>query len=328
MPPRYPSQSPLSRDSRAVGIAAAILSLLWLAGVFGYYFTSDSASTGGAFGLVMVLLIALVPIGLIWAAVIGLGELRALRAEAAELHASLDALQTPQPMGSAQTPPKPEPRLEEPLMRGRGAATAAGSFASRRDSGLSQPSADRRSAHIPAQPEPEADEPGLALGTPPDSAFAPIAMADLIAALQFPNDADDHEGIRAMRFALQDRETAKLIRSTQDVLTLLSQEGVFMDNLPPDLCHPDLWRRFAAGERGAAVAAVGGIRDRASLALAAVRMREDMIFRDAAHHFLRTFDRFLQKIEPSASDAELIALADSRTARAFMVLGRVAGVFD
>jgi hypothetical protein len=57
-------------------------------------------------------------------------------------------------------------------------------------------------------------------------------------------------------------------------------------------------------------------------------MRQDTIFRDAAHHFLRTFDFSFQGFEKTATDAEIAALADTRTARAFMLLGRVTGIFD
>jgi hypothetical protein len=101
-----------------------------------------------------------------------------------------------------------------------------------------------------------------------------------------------------------------------------------MDDLKPEMARPDLWRRFAGGERGRTIAALGGIRDRSSLALTASRMREDTVFRDAAHHFLRTFDKTVAIFEPNASDAELAELSDTRTARAFMLFGRVTGVFD
>ena len=83
----------------------------------------------------------------------------------------------------------------------------------------------------------------------------------------------------------------------------------------------------AAGERGRAVAGLGGIRDRTSLALAAGRMRQDPVFRDAVHHFLRRFDEMLIGFEPAATDAEIAELGDTRTARAFMLLGRVTGTF-
>lgn len=101
-----------------------------------------------------------------------------------------------------------------------------------------------------------------------------------------------------------------------------------MDDLKPDRARPEIWRRFAAGERGRALAGLGGIRDRSSLALTAGRMREDPVFRDAAHHFMRTFDKTFAEFAPNASDPELADLAETRTARAFMLFGRVTGTFD
>jgi hypothetical protein len=94
------------------------------------------------------------------------------------------------------------------------------------------------------------------------------------------------------------------------------------------MSRPDLWRRFAAGDRGRSIAGLGGIRDRTSLALTAGRMKADPVFRDAAHHFLRSFDKTVAAFEPNATDAELADLGDTRTARAFMLLGRVTGTFD
>ena len=43
---------------------------------------------------------------------------------------------------------------------------------------------------------------------------------------------------------------------------------------------------------------------------------------------LRAFDKTFAAFEPNASDAELADLADTRTARAFMLFGRVTGTFD
>jgi hypothetical protein len=57
-------------------------------------------------------------------------------------------------------------------------------------------------------------------------------------------------------------------------------------------------------------------------------MRQDPVFRDVAHHFLRKFDRTVADFEPRASDSDIVALSDTRTARAFMLLGRVSGTFD
>jgi len=261
------------------------------------------------------------PLALILALVTTLRSVRALRAEAAGLQATLDAMR-------AQVKPLAESKLDGLVLTGRQTGTVLGNFTSRRDQAQSQPSADRKAAlALPVVRASEA-EPSLALGTPPEDLRAPLSVAHFIRALQFPETAEDREGFRALRLALEDRNTAKLIRAAQDVLTLLSKEGIYMDDLVPDRARPEVWRRFAAGERGRTIAALGGIRDRSSLALTAARMREDTVFRDAGHHFLRSFDKTFAAFEPNATDEDLGALADTRTARAFMLFGRVTGTFD
>lgn len=311
-------------------IVAGALAVVWVAAVLAYVFSAPEGTS--TLGLVMTLLVVFLPLALIWAAVTTLRSVRMLRAEAARLQASVDAMRhayVSSQQGGGGLKPSVEKRIEELAQAAKQAETVLATFTTRRDTGLSVPSADRKAALVaPAPTSPAEEQPGLALGTPADALRAPLSISDFIRALQFPESPDDKDGFRALRAALEDREIAKLIRAAQDVLTLLSQEGIYMDDLKPDRARPELWRRFAAGERGKGVAAVGGVRDRSSLALTAGRMREDPVFRDAGHHFLRTFDRMLQQFEKSATDAEMVELADTRTARAFMLYGRVMGVFD
>ena len=177
-------------------------------------------------------------------------------------------------------------------------------------------------------PQAADDQPKLALGTTSEETAPPLAREDFIRALNFPETAEDSAGFSALRRALKDRPTAQMIQAAQDILTLLSQDGIYMDDLRPDRARPEIWRSFAQGARGRSVAALGGVRDRSSLALTAGRMKQDPIFRDTAHHFLRRFDRSFAAFEAEADDADISALADTRTARAFMLLGRVAGTFD
>ncbi len=311
---------------RGLEIGGAILSLVWVALVL----TSPSGDEGGALGLLMTLLMLLLPVALIWVLVVTLRFLRDLRAEAAELQAALNAMRSGDVQAQAQPAAKPvvERRAGETAAIARQAGTVPATFTSRRDAALTVPSADRKAALVKPAPEPAAEQAALALGTPPEDNRPPISIADFIRALNFPETPDDKEGFRALRLALEDRTVAKLIRASQDVLTLLSQDGIYMDDLTPDLARPDLWRRFAAGERGRSIAGLGGIRDRDSLDRVSRRMKSDLIFRDAAHHFLRAFDKTFSAFEPNASDAELTELGDTRTARAFMLLGRVTGTFD
>ena len=182
-------------------------------------------------------------------------------------------------------------------------------------------------AKKPTHP-PETKQSSLALDTPNTEPAEPISISEFIGAMNFPENEDDREGFRTLRRALQDRNVAKMIRASQDILTLLSQDGIYMDDLRPDRPRAETWRKFAQGERGPAVAGLGGIRDRSCLALANGRMKKDPVFRDAAHHFLRQFDTVLSEFEANAIDQELVDMGDTRTARAFMLLGKAAGTFD
>ena len=316
---------------RGLEIAGVALSLVWVLLILVYVLVTPPGSDTRTLGLIMTLLMVFLPIALIWAVVITLRSIRELRAEANRLRATVEAMRSSYVQAQSQPSglkPSVERKIDEIAASTKQAETVLATFSSRRDASLSVPSADRKAALVTPQPEPSVEQPTLALGTPAEDFRPPLSVAHFIRALQFPETPEDKEGFRALRLALEDRTSSKLIRAAQDVLTLLSQDGIYVDDLHPDLCHPEVWRRFAGGERGRSIAALGGIRDRASLALTAARMKSDPVFRDAAHHFLRSFDKTFAAFEPNASDAELADLADTRTARAFMLFGRVTGTFD
>lgn len=283
---------------------AALASLIW---VLLIWLCAPAASeTQAAMGWGMTLLVYLVPLALIWGCALNYRQVKRLRQETAQLRGSLDNLRktlaTAQQNALVQKPP-------------RAAQNAAMTTSA-------TPKTDPSIAQDGGQ-----EQADLALGLG-DDAQSPMSRDDTIRALQFPDGPEDHDGIHALRLGLQDRDLSKLIRSAQDVLTLLSQEGIFMDDLRAEQAHPALWRQFAQGERGGDIMALAGITDRSSLALTAARLREDPVFRDAAHHFLRTFDRMLQSFEPDASDDDIAALVQTRTALAFMLFGKVMDIFD
>ncbi|MFN4157258.1 MAG: hypothetical protein ACK4GO_02490 [Gemmobacter sp.] len=320
----YGRPLPISRNLS--DLVAGLLAVIWVAGVVAWLMLApDEARPDG----LMAMLILFLPLALLWVAFTTARQVRTLRDEAQRLQVTVDALRhayvMAQQTGSRGTVEK---RLDEIAAAQKQTEAALSMFVSRRDTALSVPSADRKAALALPSPDLGAEQPALALGTPAEDMRAPLSVADFVRALHFPENAEDKDGFRALRIALEDRRASKLIRAAQDVLTLLAQEGIYMDDLKPERCRPEVWRRFAAGERGRAVAALGGIRDRSSLTLTAARMREDPVFRDVAHHFLRCFDRTFQDFETTATDAELTDLADTRTARAFMLFGRVTGTFD
>jgi hypothetical protein len=319
-------------------IIAIGLSLVWLALVGGFFMfagNGDGAAEVNSLQFVMTVLAIFLPIAMIWIATTAARSTRVMRDEFARLQTAMDAMRhayvIQQQTSGMNVKPSVEKKLDEIVAAQRQTETAIATFTSSREAGGVLNSAIKAAVAKTAGLTPGSgggEQGNLALGTPSEALADPISVADFVRALNFPETADDEEGFRALRRALKDRGVAKLIQAAQDVLTLLSQDGIYMDDMRPDRARPEIWRNFAKGERGRTVAALGGVRDRSSLALTAGRMRKDPIFRDAAHHFLRQFDKTFSEFEANASDTEIASLSDTRTARAFMLLGRVTGTFD
>lgn len=321
-------------DRAAMGpseMVAMGLAVVWVIAIVVQLIIAPGSVLTGPLSFLMLLLVVFLPLALLWGIVSTARTIRALREEASRLQVAVDAMRHAYVVGQqggTVTQPNVEKKLDEIVAAQRKTDAALAMFTSRRDTSLTVPSADRKAAlAVPVKTNSD-EQPVLALGTPAEEMRAPLSVADFVRALHFPESPEDKAGFRALRLALEDRKTSRLIRAAQDVLTLLSQEGIYMDDLKPERCRPEVWRRFASGERGREIAGLGGIRDRSSLALSASRMREDPVFRDAAHHFLRSFDKTFAEFEKNATDAELADLAETRTARAFMLLGRVTGTFD
>ena len=309
-----------------IELIAAALSAVWLLGsaIFFLMLPSDQQPDTGGAGLrfLMTMLAIFMPVGMIWVAATAARASRVMREESKRLQAAIDAIrqayiaqQQGQNLGADATVAR---KLDEIAAAARKTESTLATFQSRRD-------ASTRLA--PLKPAVVDDQPALALGTSAADMTPPLSHEDFIRALNFPETAEDTEGFSALRKALKDRNASQLVQASQDVLTLLSQDGIYMDDLRPDRARPEIWRQFAQGARGRPIAALGGIRDRSSLALTSARMKQDPIFRDAAHHFLRRFDDVFLEFEETATDEDIARLSDTRTARAFMLLGRVTGTF-
>ena len=304
-----------------IGIALAIQ---WL-GVSAYILLNNA--TLAAAMLTSILLIFM-PVCILWVSVMVIRTSHRMKQESQRLNVAIEALRKAyidkaKISGVPASEGNVNKRLDQIAESQRKTETAIAMFTSSR---LAQSKRPLPEIAAPQAAEGE-QQTVLELGTPVEALAEPLKNEDFIKALHFPEDANDEAGFAALRRTLADRNTNQLIQAAQDILTLLSQDGIYMDDLRPDMARPEIWRRFAQGERGRTIAALGGIRDRSSLALTKVRMKKDPVFRDAAHHFLRLFDKGFAKFEDTATEAEISALSETRTARAFMLLGRVAGTF-
>ena len=336
-PQRQPARStpfgiysrPNDKGISSIEIIAIALSALWLLGSAIFFLAQPSESApdaaDGGLRFLMTMLAIFMPVAMIWVAATAARASRVMREESQRLQAAIDAIRQAyiaQQQGKTfEADASVNRKLDEIAAAARKTETALATFHTRRD-------ATPRAAAPAPIPVLSDDQAILALGTQASDMAPALSHDDFIRALNFPETAEDTEGFAALRKALKDRNASQLVQAAQDVLTLLSHDGIYMDDLRPDRARPEVWREFAQGARGRTIAALGGVRDRSSLALTNARMKQDPIFRDAAHHFLRRFDRAFAGFEAQASDGEISALAETRTARAFMLLGRVAGTFD
>jgi hypothetical protein len=331
---QYPTRLPARRLANSAEWVAAALAVIWVVAVLGYVWRQPAQDLAAP-SVLVVLVVVFLPLSLIFGVLITLRSVRALRDEAARLQTSVDAMRKAFLTGQSHIDPAMQPvvarKLNEIAEQTLQTQATIANIAERVEQGrMGQARLRNLGAAVIAPPDaPTAnpEEPPLALETV-DPKSAPLTAAQFIKAINFPDGPEDTQGFAAMRAALANREIAKLIRAAQEVLTLLAQDGIYMDELKHSPAPPDVWRRFAGGLRGREIAALGGVRDRTALTLTMGRLRNDPPFRSAAHNFLRDFDRVFVAFEPKADDSDLALMGTTRTARAFMLLGRVLGMFD
>lgn len=300
------------RDSMsAIGLG---LSAAWLALVLIFWLVTPTAQTEiGGIGRLVAVVGILLPLVLIWTAVALARSIATLRAEAEDMRRSLTLLREFAATRGAPPPAHPEgPARTAPASRtleGRASATS---------SPVSPAAATTRMRPVeprPTSPAADADE------------KVTVAPETLIRALNFPDGPDDADAISALRSALKDQSNSRVLRASQDVITLLASHDVYMDDLSPVHAPAEVWRDLAQGARGETVSALGAIREEATEDVVASMLQQDEIFRDAAHHFLRHFDALLSRLIPQLDDDRIATLSQTRSARAFMLLGRVTGIF-
>ena len=307
-------------------IAALLLSAAWLGLVAWFFLTLDptqaALTRSDPLGFALTVLGVLLPVVLLWLAAALARMGRTLREEGTRLRTGLNAVRRSYVAAREAGPP---PELQAVADRLDEIARRQETLEAQLAAALDRPAPE--APVIAAPPRPARDpQPTLALDG--EATQATLPAEDLIRALNFPDNERDREGFAILRRALDHRPTAVVVTAAQDVLTLLAQEGIYMDDLPAPPVPASVWRAFADGVRGPETGAMGSVADRSALALARARMGTDPVFREAAHQFLRAFDRILADFAPEATDGEIAALSRTRSARAFMLLGRIAGLFD
>jgi len=305
---------------------ATIFSVLWVLGLLAYgagYFglIGEGVEPQGPVSLEVMLFsfAAILPIVLIWIGVLLLRRTAEVQRDARDLAAALKRFQ------AGQTG-NPAARITPASRSGSETNTKLAALSAQMQQ-VEKALVAILAVQAPQDPLPDAQAETQAEPLAPPREDGALDWDELLQALNFPTDEKDKAGFRALRIAMGHRNTSQCLRAAEDIMNLLSQDGVYTDDLMPEIAPPALWRQFAKGARGEEVSAVGGIHDPTAISKVRSRMRSDPIFRDAALHFQRQFDIILRDFCENGTDAQVEKLADTRTGRTFMLLGRVSGMF-
>ncbi|WP_193140642.1 MULTISPECIES: hypothetical protein [unclassified Meridianimarinicoccus] len=155
----------------------------------------------------------------------------------------------------------------------------------------------------------------------------PLALTDLIRALHFPETQDDAEGFRSLARALKDPQSRQVVQAAQDMLTLLSQDGIYVDDIDGALPDAATWQAFAEGARHDVAIGLALFQDTPEAEKCRRQLHTNTVYRDTVHHFLRRFDHLITSRLPDLDEPAITALTATRSARAFLLLGAAADMF-
>ncbi len=167
-----------------------------------------------------------------------------------------------------------------------------------------------------SEAQPEAAEPEYAVRIS-------LPLDTLIRALSFADHEDDTEGFEAVDRAMDDEATAKLLEASQDVLHRLSALDIFVDNLTLDIAQPDVWRFHAANANKSEIATLGAVAETDVLGLVANLVEQDEQFSECAQNLVDQVNDQMMGIIGDADADQVAAFANSRTIRAFILLGNI-----
>ena len=240
----------------------------------------------------MTLLMVFLPLALIWVVVITLRSVRELRAEAARLQATVDAMRASlcRSAGAGGSGMKPSVETQAGRdcgRRPRQAETVLATFTSRRDAALTRAlGRPQGRAGCRRSPSPRPNSRPWRLAPRPRICARRCRWRISSARCSFPKAPEDKEGFRALRLALEDRDRRQADPRGAGCADA-AEPGRHLHGRPE--ARPCAARAVAALCRRAS--AGGRLRRWAAsatgprLALTAGRMRDDPVFRDAAPPF-------------------------------------------
>lgn len=183
---------------------------------------------------------------------------------------------------------------------------------------------------LPEEQTPAIALPGLPFAELPEAgATGPLDWPSLLSTLDLPEARSDTA--RALQSAaLNDRGISETLALAGEVQESLAEEGLFLQDLAPIHASAASWRSYADGKRTKKLThEMAGIKDDVALTLAQTRLRSEPAFRDLALRFVASYQRLIARgAGEEGAGARLLELAETKSGRAFLLLGQLTGAFE
>jgi len=321
-------------NSFFIDITAIVLSIAWV--VFSIFFLTfrekTSLNSPSETSFILNCMAVFVPVAMIATISMSLKISKKLKEQTIKFQTEIDALRrtyvTQQQVSGLSVRSNAERQNDEVTKSSQKTETEVAKFSSRRD--LNNDHIENLALRK-TKPSFLKEEPLLPLEEDNNALNRPntlISVGEFIRAANFPDDENDKEGLRSLRKALLDRDLAKLLHAAQDSLRIMSEDGVYIDSIQFKTGKVELWRNFGNGTRGKKLSGIVNFDNNTNLQKVNSRFKNDTVFKDVTHHFLRQFDLIFTEFSKSASDDEILQFSKTRTALVFLILADLAGTFD
>ncbi len=150
----------------------------------------------------------------------------------------------------------------------------------------------------------------------------------LVTAANFPENEQDKATLDALMEVINDKQVADVLQSAEDVLSALADSNLFMEDITPHHAPAEKWRGYILEGDRRDLIDLGGVRDPHAIEEATNALQDRDGFESTTLTFLDRYESLLERLfQESSSNKLAVELADTRTGRAYMLLGRVTGRF-
>ena len=154
-----------------------------------------------------------------------------------------------------------------------------------------------------------------------------LSWDTLLKALNFPKDENDFSGFAAQNLARKNNTILQLLQVSEDFLNLLAQDGIYLDDLKIEPPSVTAWVNFIKNEQNDQRKRLSCSGVDEHIKKLKMRIKSDVVFRDTALMLMRRFDKLLRDKLETAEDHEIFKISDTRSGKAFLIVGEISDAF-